>query len=161
MRHLIERRRNQSAQANYICFFFARRFQNFRGRDHHAKIDNFIIVTLQNDAHDVFAYVVHVAFDRRHDDAPLRFRARRFFRLHERHQIGDGFFHDACAFHDLGQKHFAGTEQIPNHTHPGHERTFDHVERPFGFLPRLLGVDVDEIDNAFDQRMFQPFFDRL
>ena len=51
----------------------------FRRRHHHAEIDDFVVVTLQHDAHDVLADVVHVAFHRRHDDAALRFRVRRLF----------------------------------------------------------------------------------
>ena len=68
----------------------------------------------------------------------LRFRARRFLRFHERHQIRDRFLHHARALHDLRQKHFPGSEQIADHTHPGHERTFDDIERPLRISAALL-----------------------
>src|SRR5205807_2275765 len=141
-----------------ICFSLTRRLQNFRGRDHHAKIDNFVIITLQDDAHDVLADIVHVAFYCRHHDAALRFCASRFLRLHERHQVGDGFFHHPRALHHLRQKHLSGAEQIANHAHPGHKRTFDDIKWALAFLPRLLRVDIDVIDDSFDQRVLQAVF---
>ena len=43
---------------------------------------------------------------------------------------------------------------------PGHERTFDHVERSRRFLARLFGVCFDVIDDAFDERVRKTLFDR-
>ena len=76
MHHLVERWRDQSAQSDRISFFLSRCFQNFRGRNHHPKIENLIVVTLQDDANDVLSDIVHVAFHCRHDDAALSFCAR-------------------------------------------------------------------------------------
>ncbi len=69
MHHLVERRRDQSAQPDNVGFSFARGFQNLCCRHHHAEIDDLVVVTLQHDAHDVLADVVHVALYGRHDDA--------------------------------------------------------------------------------------------
>ena len=105
MDHLIERRRDESAQADRIGFFFPRCLQDFGGWHHHAKVDNVVIITLQHDANDVLADIVHVTFHRRHHDPTLWPGALRFLRFHKRHQISDGPFHHARTLHDLRQKH--------------------------------------------------------
>ena len=148
MHHFIERRGNEAAQANYVCVHRARRFQNLSRRHHHPEIDYLVVVTLQHDANDVFADVMHVAFDRGHDYARLRFRARRFFRFHEWHQIRHRFFHDAGRLHHLRQKHFAGAKQIAHHAHSSHKRPFDYLERFGKFAARFFGIAFDEIDYA-------------
>ena len=102
-----------------------------------------------------------VAFHGRHHDAPLRFRTRGFLRFHEWHQIGDSLFHHARALYDLWQKHFAGTEQVADHAHPGHKRALDHVQWSLAFLTRFLRIGVDIIGDAFDQCVFEPSLDRL
>ena len=105
--------------------------------------------------------VVHVAFHGRHHDPALRSGALRFLRFHERHQVSDGFFHHARTLHDLRQKHSARAKQVSHHTHPGHERTFDYIEWPPGFLPRLFRIDVDVINNAFHHGVLQTLFYRF
>ena len=72
----------------------------------------------------------------------LRFRVGRFLRFHERQQISDRLFHDARAFHHLRQKHFPGAKQIAHHAHAGHERAFDHVERPLAYFWRASSVSA-------------------
>src|SRR5262249_2902392 len=42
----------------------------------------------------------------------------------------------------------------------GHERAFDHVERPLGALPRLLRVLLDGVDDAVNERMLEALLDR-
>ena len=134
-----------------------RSFQNLRRRHHHPEIDHIVVVTLQHHANDILPDIVDVAFDRGHDDARLRFRGCRFLRFHERHQVGHGFFHHSRGFHYLRQKHLAGAEQIADHTHPGHERAFDDLER-FGKSPaRFFGVSFNEIDDAVHECVLQPF----
>ena len=44
--------------------------------------------------------------------------------------------------------------------HAGHERAFDDLERARRFLPRLLGIGLDVIDDALDQRVGEPLLDR-
>src|SRR4029077_7044208 len=107
---------------------------------------------------DVFANVMHVALDGRHHDPALWLRPPRFFRFHERHQVGDGLFHYTRTLHYLWQKHLSRAKQITDDAHSGHKRTFNHIEWPLGFWPRFLGIDVDLITNALTQRGFQTFF---
>ena len=106
MHHLIQRRRDQPAQSNCIRSALPRRCQNLRRRHHHAQIDDLVVVTLQDHAHDIFPNVVYVALHRRHHDPALRLRAPGFFRFHIRHQISDRLLHHARALHHLRQKHF-------------------------------------------------------
>src|ERR1700677_1247584 len=162
MGHLIERRRNQATETNEIDILVAGGLQDFFAGHHHAQINNFVIIAGQHDAHDVFADVMDVAFDGGHEDFALGApdAAGSFFlRFHEGQQVGDGFFHDARALDDLGQKHFARAEKVADHTHAGHERTFDDGEGPPDFLEGLGGVGFDEIDNALDEGMFEAFLD--
>ena len=158
MHHLIKRQRNQSAQADDISFALPCRLQNFCRRHHDPEIDDLVVITLQDNADDVLANVVHVTFHRRHDDARLRLRVCVLLRFHERQEIRDGLFHDARALDHLRQKHFPGAEQIAHHAHAGHERALDHVERALTFLPRFFRVGVDEIDDAFHERVRETFF---
>src|SRR3546814_10310470 len=72
-----------------------------------------------------------VALDRRHDDlalGPLGVTGL-FLGFDERDQVRDRLLHHACGFHHLRQKHLAGAEQIADHVHALHQRTFDHLDR--------------------------------
>ena len=69
--HLVERRRDQTAQPDQVRVLLAGRFQDPVRRNHHAEIDDLEIVAFQNHAHDVLSDVVDVALDRRHDDPAL------------------------------------------------------------------------------------------
>ena len=104
---------------------------------------------------------MNVAFDRRHDDFALGacVAAGPLFRLHERKKPGHGLFHDARAFDHLGQEHFARTKEIAHHAHAGHQGAFDDGQRTADLQPRLLRVGFDVIDNALDQRVFEPLLD--
>ena len=70
------------------------------------------------------------------------------------------FFITRARFHHLRQKHFAGTEQIADDVHAGHERAFDDEQRLAVFLARFLGVLVNEIHDALHQRVAEAFLDR-
>ena len=113
---------------------------------------------------------MHVALDRgQHDLAGRTSTTRGFFGFDEGHQMRDRFFHHAGTFHHLRQKHLAGTKQVANHVHAGHERAFNHVERMVGGLPCFLGIGFDVVGITFHQRMREtignrqaaPFFDFL
>ena len=163
VRHFVEGRRDEAAQADDVHLLLARSLENFLTRDHHAEIDDLVIVTAQHHADDVFANVVHVAFDGRHQHfAGVLVLAAGGFLLcfQEGQQISDGFLHHAGGFDDLRQKHLARPEQIADDVHAGHERTFDDGERPAIFLARFLDVLVDVIDDTLDQRVAQTLFDR-
>ena len=70
--HLIERRRDQPAQADDIDLLLARRREDFFARHHHAEIDDLVVVAAEHHADDVLADVVHVALDRGHEHLALR-----------------------------------------------------------------------------------------
>ena len=122
VRHFVERRRDKSAQSDDIDFQFTGRLQDFFARNHDTKINDLVVVATQDNANNVFADVVNVTLDRRHEDFALGARgaAGLLFRLHERKQPRDGFLHDTRAFDHLRQKHFARPEQIAHNAHAGH-----------------------------------------
>ena len=43
---------------------------------------------------------------------------------------------------------------------PSMSGPFDHIERPLGLQPRLLGVLDDELVDALDERVLEPLADR-
>ncbi len=105
---------------------------------------------------------MHVAFDGSHQNFSgvfIRRAAGQFFGLHERHEIGHGLFHDAGGFDDLRQKHFSGAEQIADDVHASHQRPFDDQDRFAVFLSCFLDVGVNEIHDAFHQRVRKSFLD--
>ncbi len=75
--HLVERRRDEAAEADQVGAFVDRRLQDLVGRDHHAEVHDLVVVAPEDDADDVLADVVDVALDRRHDDLALRTACRR------------------------------------------------------------------------------------
>ena len=133
----------------------------FRGH-HHAKIDHFVIVALEHDADDVLADIVHVALDGGEHDLAVRRRVRAavFLLLHVGHEEGHGLLHHPCRFHDLRQEHLSRAKQVADGVHAVHQRAFDHSEWARCVAARFLHVDLDEVGDAMDQRMRQPFLDR-
>ena len=70
--HLVERRRDQAAQADDVRLLLDRGVEDLRRRHHHAEVDDLVVVAAEHDADDVLADVVDVPLDRRHQDAALR-----------------------------------------------------------------------------------------
>src|ERR1700741_1824742 len=161
MHHFIQRWSNEPAEPDYIDCLTPGRLQNLFRRDHHAKINDFEIITAEHYRNDIFSDVVHVTFYCSHQHFGLRppVWPAGPFRLHKRSQVRHRFFHNARTLDDLGQKHLSGTKQIPDHTHSGHERTFDYRDWLTVFLPRFLSVFLDVFDDPLDKRMRQAFLD--
>src|SRR2546427_9897681 len=160
--HLVQRRRDQTAEADDIHMALAGGFEDLFTRHHHAQVDHLVVVATQDDAHDVLADVVHVPLHRGHQDFALRLAAAGglLLRLHEWLQVGHGLLHHAGALDDLRQEHLAGAEQVPDDVHPRHQRAFDHVER-FRILPsRFFNVRFNIFHDALHKRMRKTLFDR-
>ena len=56
--HFVQRRGNQPGKAYQIRIHLFGGSENFLRRHHHAKIDDFVVVTLQDHANDIFADIV-------------------------------------------------------------------------------------------------------
>ncbi len=69
MHHLIERRRDQSAEADDVRLFSRGGFEDLLARHHDAEVDDLEAVAGQHHADDVLADVMHVALDGGDDDA--------------------------------------------------------------------------------------------
>ena len=132
----------------------------FARRRHDAKVDHLEIIAAEHDADDVLADVVHVALHRRQQDLAGG-GAFALVRFHEGQEIGDRLFHHARGFDDLRQEHLALAEEIADDIHAGHQRAFDHVERPRGALARLFDIRFDIIGDAVDERIFEPLLDAV
>ena len=110
MDHLIQGRRDQTGQPDHVCLLFSCGLQNLFARNHHTQIDHFVVIATQDDADDVLADVVHIAFDRRHDNpaaalvlpAPVASTSGLPRGFHKRKQVGNSLLHDAGALDHLG-----------------------------------------------------------
>ena len=131
--------------------------QNLVGGHHHAHVNDFVVVATQHHTHNVFANVVHVAFDGSQQNTPSGSGAAVFFFFDERSEIGYCFFHHPCRFYDLRQKHFAFAKQVAHHVHAVHKWAFDYVQRLVGGGAGFFGVLVNKLSNALNQRVFEAF----
>ncbi len=129
MDHFIQRRGDQTGQADNVAFLFLGHLQDLLRWHHHAEVDDIVAVATQDHADNIFADIVHVTLDRGHQDFALGLRLVAFFQFDKRNQVGHRLFHHPGGFHHLGQKHFPGTEQVADDIHAGHQRTFDHFDR--------------------------------
>jgi hypothetical protein len=162
MHHLVERRGDQTGQPDNVDSVGAGLGEDLLAGDHDPQVDHLVAVAGQNDADDVFADVVDIAFHRGHENFALGagVRVGRPLAFHVRREPGHGALHHARTFYDLREEHFSFAEQVADNTHPVHQGTFDHVERPRILLPRFLRVLVDVIHDAFDQGVGQTVLDR-
>ena len=72
-----------------------------------------------------------------------------------------GLLHHPGRFHDLRQEHLPGAEEVADDVHAGHQRALDDVERARGREPGLLGVGLDIVGDAVDERVREALGDRL
>ena len=99
MNHLVERRSNQAAEPDDIRVFRPGAFKNLFAWDHHAHVDDFIVITGENDSNNILANIVNVAFDGREHNFSLRLDqfagrgARLLLRLHIRSEVRHSFLH--------------------------------------------------------------------
>ena len=159
--HFIQRRRDQTGQADDIHLLCLGRFQNLLAGYHHAHIDHVVAVTLQYHADDILADIVYIAFYRGHQDLAVGLvlgAKLLLFLFHEGEQVGHGLFHHPGGFHHLGQEHLAFTKQVADHVHAIHERALDHVQGAGGILACQFGILVHVIGDAFHQGMFETLF---
>ena len=73
MDHLVERRRDEAAEADHVCLLLFGACEDLFAGDHDAKVDDIVVVARKHDADNVLADVVDIAFDGREDDLALRF----------------------------------------------------------------------------------------
>src|SRR5207248_9765927 len=110
--HLIERRRDESRQADEIRLLAPGGLEDLLARHHDAEVDDLEVVTLKHYADDVLADVVDVALHRGHDDAPVgAARSAVLALLDEGHEVRHRALHHARALHDLRQEHLAAAEE--------------------------------------------------
>ena len=145
-------------EPDHVHVVFLRGVEDRLRRDHHAEVDDLVAVAAEDDADDVLADVVHVALDGRHEDLLARDGFAGLLGLDERREVGHGALHHAGALDDLGEEHLPAAEEIADAVHAGHERPLDHVQRLRQPLASLLGVGLDIIRDALDERVREPLF---
>ena len=151
--HLIKAWRNQSRQTDHVDIVLDGFFENLVTGNHHAKVDDFVVVATKHHADNVLADIVNVTFDRRQQNLAaetLTLQTRvKFFLLHERQQVSNGFLHHASRLHNLRQKHFPAAEQIADNRHAVHHGTFDDRKTLVVLQPRFFSIVDDIFIDAF------------
>ena len=56
----------------------------------------------------------------------------------------------------LRKEHLARAKEVTHNLHAIHQRTLDHVERPGHCQTALLGICVDVVHDALNERMAEP-----
>ena len=103
---------------------------------------------------------MHVSLDRcKHDFGPFFLLC--FSLMHVGFQPCNGLLHHSGAFDDLGKKHFARTKQLPNDVHAVHERSLNDAQRITNVIVGFSDILFDELGDAVNQGMGQPFGDVL
>ncbi len=135
-------------------------FEDFMAGHHHAEVDDVVVVALQHHAHDVLADIVYVAFNGGHEDAPFggacRLGLGLFLGFEVGQEVGDGFFHDARAFHHLWEEHFAGSEEVSYHVHAGHQGAFDELKGSIELLTGFFCIGIDVFIESFYEGVGKP-----
>src|SRR5215216_6839712 len=158
--HLVQGRGNQAREPDYVRAALRRGIQDLGRRHHHPEVYHLEVVALQNDTDDVLPDVVHVALHGRHYDRALGLGSLGLLLLDERHEVRDGSLHHARALDHLRQEHPARPEEVPDHVHPVHEGTFDHLYRALVLVACLLDVVLDELGDALDQSVLDALLHR-
>ncbi len=155
--HLVQRGRDQPADADDVRADLLRPGQDGLARHHHAEVGDFEAVAAQHDAEDVLADVVHVALYGGEQDA--RFPGAFVGGAHIGLQDFDGVAHHLGGLDHLRQEHLARGEAFAHPGHPVHQRTLDDVHRPALFLQGLQQVFPQGRGPAADERADEPFRD--
>ena len=134
--------------------------EDFFGGHHHAKVNHFVVITLQHDTDDIFTDVVYITLDGSHDNFAFGLGVFALFRFDIGNQVGHGLFHNASRLDHLGQKHFASAKQVAHHVHAVHQRAFDHLDRTGRLGSGFLGILFDVCGDPFHQRMLDTLVDR-
>ena len=161
--HFVQGGGDESAEANGIHAVGQGFVQDFLGGHHHAQVDDFKIVALEDHPHNVLADVVDVAFDCGEQNFALFAGGAAGFaggclkiRFQPRHRA----LHNPSGLDHLRQKHFSGTKQVPHRIHAAHQRTFDDGQRTAQGVQRFRRIGFDVGVDAVDQGMFHAFFHR-
>ncbi len=119
--HFVERRRDKTAETDDVGTDFRSLVENLLRRDHNSQVDHVETVAAEHHVDDVFADVVHVAFDRRHENlSGAATGVVGLLRLDERLEPRHGVFHHARTLNHLRQKHFAFAEKRAHLVHARH-----------------------------------------
>ena len=119
--------------------------------NHHAEVNDLVVVAAEHHTDDVLPDVVHVALDRGEEDLaglfPLAFRRR----FEVGREPGHGLLHHAGTLDDLGEEHFAGTEEVTHDVHAVHQGAFDDLQGGADLGEDLGDVGLDVLCGALHE----------
>ena len=105
--HFVQRRGDQTAQADDIHVLFFCGLQDLVAGHHNAHVDDLVVVALQHHAYDVLADIVHITLDRCHQDLAFGFLFLGLLCFDVRDQVRDRLLHYPGTLDHLGQEHLA------------------------------------------------------
>ena len=159
--HLLERRGNQSAQADRVGAPGDGFVDDAGTFDHHAQVADRVAVAGHDYRHDVLADVVYVAFHGSHQHLAGALGVRFGTLLDVGSQYGDGFFHHAGGLDHLRQEHFALPEQIAYDLHGRHQQPVDHCQGRTQRAVAFERVLLDVVGHALEHGVFDALAERL
>ena len=156
--HLVERRRDEPADADDVGADRFRLGEDGLAGDHHAEVGDLESVAAEHDAEDILSDVMDVALDGGEQDARLAGAVLRG--AHVGLQDLDGVAHHLGRLDDLGEEHLAGGEAFAHAGHAVHQRTLDDVDRAALLLQGLHEVLLQGRRAAADERSDEALGDR-
>mmetsp|Transcript_3747 Transcript_3747/g.9780 ORF Transcript_3747/g.9780 Transcript_3747/m.9780 type:complete len:609 (+) Transcript_3747:1365-3191(+) len=173
--HFVERRCNETRQADDVRLVLLDRRQNLLRGTHHPKIDDAVVVAAQHHAYNVLADVMDIALDggnNKGSGVHVRLGCdlaaglglldfQRLLLLHEGNENRHRLLHDAGRLDDLRQKHLARAEQITDNIHAVHQGPLNNLQGPCVLLARLLSIGLHKLVDALHEGVLEPLLHRL
>ena len=161
MRHFLQRWRDQPGEPDDIHVFRARGFEDLARGHHDAQVDDLKVIALQHHADDILADVVHIAFDRGHEDLALGSGRRSSFSASMKGiRWATAFFITRALLTTCGRNILPAPNRSPTTFMPSISGPSMTCKRALGLLARFFGVFDNVFGDAFYQRVRQAFFHR-
>ena len=149
--HLLQTRRNESAETNHVYVLSHSLLYYLLSRHHHSKVNHLVVVARHNHINDILADVVHFALHGSHEHLAGSRCAFLLVSLDVRLQNSHRLLHRARCLYDLRQEHLAATEEFAHLVHARHERSLYYVHRLRIRSERLLQVGIHIVCHAFHE----------
>mmetsp|Transcript_8136 Transcript_8136/g.11201 ORF Transcript_8136/g.11201 Transcript_8136/m.11201 type:complete len:218 (-) Transcript_8136:2100-2753(-) len=135
--HFIQAGCDETRQTNDISLLLDGSLEDLLAWSHDPKINDTVVVALQDNTHNVLSNVVHVTLDGGQEDGSVipshsswvLFQFFFLFLFHEWNQVGHSLLHHTSRFDDLRQKHLSSTEEVTHNIHTTHEWAFNDSQR--------------------------------
>ena len=160
VRHLVERRRDEAAQADALRSPGDGFVDDALRLDHDAQVADLVSVAGHHHRDDVLADVVDVALDRGDEHPSGTVRRRGGALLDVGGEGRHGALHHARRLDDLRQEHLALAEEPAHALHGGHEQRVDHRHRAAQRAVALQRILLDVLRHALEHGVVDALGER-